>query len=175
MKNNSAILRKAIEYIALCPLGEYFIVESDGYYIQFTTCDRQDEIYIEAVSEQFMPQVAGSKPKFTKLGYTLPRQDVESYNYRKTVELNDKTNADSLVAEFKHIFEDIYGVSFENAIISLNGKVIDNDAKLEYKPKPFFGDTNDNDSDNKIGFNRIVIYVVIAVLICGLLYFYFQG
>ena len=85
--NNTEILRKAIEFIANGPLGNYVIIEKDEYYIQFTPCHEAGKIYIEAISEQFCPALEGVKPQFKKLGYTLPRQDVECYNYNKDVEV----------------------------------------------------------------------------------------
>ena len=115
--NNTEILRKAIEFIANGPLGNYVIIEKDEYYIQFTPCHEAGKIYIEAISEQFCPALEGVKPQFKKLGYTLPRQDVECYNYNKDVEVK---NVDILIEEFKYIFESIYKTSFDGISISMN-------------------------------------------------------
>lgn len=115
--SNIEILRKAIEFIAQGPLGNFVIIESGEYYVQFAPCDEVGKIYIEAISEQFYPALKGVKPQFKKLGYTLPRQDAECYNYNKNVEVKD---INMLIDEFKYIFENIYKTSFDGISISMN-------------------------------------------------------
>ena len=115
--NNTEILRKAIEFIAQGPLGNYVIIEKGEYYIQFTPCHEVGKIYIEAISEQFCPALVGVKPQFKKLGYALPRQDAECYNYNKNVEVKD---INMLIDEFKYIFESIYKTSFDGISIWMN-------------------------------------------------------
>ena len=119
--NNIEILRKAIVFIAKGPLGNFVSIDNGDYFIQFTPCDEVGRVYIEAVSEQFLPALDGVKPQFKKLGYTLPRQDAADYNYNKDVEVSD---VDKLIEEFKYIFENIYKTSFDGISISMNQIVV---------------------------------------------------
>lgn len=85
----------------------FIIVASGDYYVQFINNLHDKELYIEAVSEYYLPQVGNKDEAFKPLGYV--RESDTNYYKRLPHALFSPSK---MVEELQSIFDGIYKVPF---------------------------------------------------------------
>ncbi len=87
----------------------FFIISINDYYVQFSNSLNNQELYCEAVSHFYLPQLVDLTSQFQSLSFALEQNS----NYNKNIDIMTVSTKD-IISEIEKIFLELYGIPFEN-------------------------------------------------------------
>lgn len=121
-------LQQAVRAIIHEKSADFFIIEFDQYYIQYSKFPDSKDVYCSAISNEYLsPEFHLSEDQYDqmkKLDYILPgEQDEEnnsSKNFFKFYLVANEENIDQLVSEMEAIIQDIYKCETDTFKVRVN-------------------------------------------------------
>ncbi len=123
MISESEIKQKIIELLEYGNEDSFLIIEfGDEYYLQFMPSEQNDELYCEAVSNNYLPEMVQlSEDQIIKLidmSWELPETDED--NFSQVIEIENEKSLDKIVTI---IVETITKVYLNNVNIKLSYQI----------------------------------------------------
>lgn len=87
----------------------FLVISINDYYVQFTNGSKNQELYCEAVSHNFLPKVGDLTNQFQTLSFTIKQNS----NYYKSIDLETVSTKD-IIIEIEKIFVELYRIPFVN-------------------------------------------------------------
>jgi hypothetical protein len=125
MRQNATAEYTDIKYVIkkiLKKHAHWGIISINNYYVQFMLPgssdterlkNRNQQLYLEAVSDMYLPELGNKDYEFKKLGFTINRGVPVEENYHKCFSLSEYS-IDQIIQEIVIIFETIYNVKIDS-------------------------------------------------------------